>query len=202
MLQLYRNGAEIKSFYTWRQFSALEVTVISNFFFSWCVSMTFGCALAHHEQLCWLCWQSLREWTHTGCPKAIQDSPGYLCYRQHRLDQPQHWCCPQPLPWELCIKGGRQHCHRERGAIWPLVGAPGERWCLVWERETGQCLYEVTYFFLFTCKQGLFPRSNEDRAEADFTLDRCYMSLCSSVYFLWANQMVNTFYIAKKDELL
>lgn len=113
-----------------------------------------------------------------------------------------HSIAAVPSPWELCIKGGRQHCHREQGAIWPLVGAPGERWCLVWERETGQCPYEVTYFFLFTCKQGLFPRSNEDRADADFTLDRCYMSLCSSVYFLWANQMVNTFYIAKKDELL
>lgn len=85
MLLLYRNGAEIKSFYTQRQFSALEVTVISSL--SWCVGVTFGCMLPHHEQPCWCCCRSLWEWAvdYTRCPKAIQSSPGYPCDRQHRL---------------------------------------------------------------------------------------------------------------------
>lgn len=91
-------------------------------------------------------------------------------------------------PGCLGMKGGRQYSHGGQGAVWPLMGAPGEEWYSTQKGEKRQhlCLYEVTHFLILMCTHRFFPRSNEGRAEADFTLEQCFISLCNSVYFPWA----------------
>lgn len=99
---------------------------------------------------------------------------------------------PSHLPGCPAITGRQQAVlpsHGEWGAAWPLVGASGERGGA--QSGKGRRGSRSAFVGLPTSScscacRGFFPGSNEDRAEADFTLEQCFISLCNSVYFPWA----------------
>ena len=190
MLQLYRNGAEIKSFYTWRPvFCSGGNSDFQSFFpsaLAWplvarchTTSSCVGFAASPHgngsgpmlgvrkpsRAALGISVTGGMGWTGHSIAAASSHPPGALAWKVAGSSPTgsEGQCSPS---WVLLERGGTWAGKARRGSVSAFMRLP-----------TSFCSCAHTDFF---------PGSNEDRAEADFILEQCFISLCNSVYFPWA----------------